>query len=78
LACMAETMILALDGRYEDYTIGKDITVAQVEEMQEMAERHGFKLAGFRSFEKALTEEKIASIRANAEKAREKETVSIS
>lgn len=78
LACMAETMILALDGRYEDYTIGKDITVAQVEEMQEMAERHGFKLAGFRSFEKALTEDKIASIRANAEKARVKESVSIS
>lgn len=25
-ACMAETMALALEGRYTDYTIGKDIT----------------------------------------------------
>jgi fatty aldehyde-generating acyl-ACP reductase len=76
LACMAETMILALEGRYEDYTIGKNITVSQVTEMAEMAERHGFKLAGFRSFERALTEETIAATKAAASRSREKEMVS--
>lgn len=66
LACMAETMILALEGRYEDYTIGREISVAQVREMQEMAGRHGFELAGFRSFEKALSDEAIQKIKRNA------------
>lgn len=66
LACMAETMILALEGRYEDYTIGKDISIEQVEEIKEMAKRHGFELGGFRSFEKALTVEQIEKIREKA------------
>lgn len=74
LACMAETMILALEGRFEDYTIGKNITVEQVAEMAEMAKRHGFELAGFRSFEKALTNDKIQAIRKAA--ARQLENVS--
>lgn len=75
LACMAETMILALEGRYEDYTIGRDITVDQVSEMQALARKHGFELAGFRSFEKALSDEQITAIRINAEKARRTNTV---
>lgn len=66
LACMAETMILALEGRYEDYTIGKDINIEQVEEIEEMARKHGFELAGFRSFEKALTLEQIKRIKQKA------------
>ncbi len=69
LACMAETMILALEGRYENYTIGKDISVARLHEMEELAARHGFKLAGFRSFEKALDEMTIRQIKRNAAKA---------
>ncbi len=76
LACMAETMILALEGRYEDYTIGKNITVEQVNEIAEMAKRHGFRLAGFRSFEKALTDDKIQAIRTAAANSREMATVS--
>lgn len=65
-ACMSETMMLALEGRYESYTLGKTVSVDQVNEMMRLADKHGFKLAGFRSFEKAVTDEKIAQIRANA------------
>lgn len=65
-ACMSETMILALEGRYESYTLGKDVSVEQVREMTQLAAKHGFKLAGFRSFEKAVTDEQIAQIRKNA------------
>ena len=43
-ACMAETMILALEGRYESYTLGRDITVGQVDEMARLAEIHGFRV----------------------------------
>ncbi len=65
-ACMAETMALALDGRFEDYSVGKDIHRDQVDEITTICQTHGFRLSGFRSFEKAVTEEQIASIRRHA------------
>ncbi|MFZ4814248.1 MAG: shikimate dehydrogenase [Phototrophicaceae bacterium] len=65
-ACMAETMALAMEGRYEDYTIGKDIPVAQADEIAHIASRHGFRLGGFRSFEQAVSEETIAAVRERA------------
>jgi len=67
-ACMSETMALALEGRYENFTLGKEISVEQVEEISALAAKHGFTLAGFRSFEKAMTEEQIQRTRANAER----------
>jgi predicted amino acid dehydrogenase len=67
-ACMSETMILALEGTYEPYTLGRDLTVEQVQHIGELAKKHGFKLAGFRSFEKAITEEDIARVRENAKR----------
>ncbi len=67
-ACMAETMALALEGRYEDYTLGKEIEPWRVEEIAEIAARHGFRLAGFRSFDRDLSEEQIARTRENAER----------
>jgi predicted amino acid dehydrogenase len=65
-ACMAETIALALEGRYEDYTIGKDISAEQADEIGEIAARHGFKLAGFRSFEKPVSDQHIAEVRERA------------
>ncbi len=64
--CMAETMALALEGRFEDYTVGKDLRIEQIVEIEEIASRHGFRLAGLRSFEHALTEEEIQSVRRRA------------
>jgi predicted amino acid dehydrogenase len=69
-ACMAETMALALEGRFEDYTVGKDITVERVREITAIAEKHGFRLSGFRSFEREVTEEQIETVRTNARRAR--------
>jgi hypothetical protein len=63
---MSETMILALEGRYESYTLGRDVSVGQVEQISSLASKHGFKLAGFRSFERAVTDEQIAQIRKRA------------
>ncbi|HHX77135.1 MAG TPA: shikimate dehydrogenase, partial [Firmicutes bacterium] len=62
-ACMAETMILCLEGRFENYSLGRDISLAQVDEISRLARKHGFKLAGMRSFERAVTPEHIASVR---------------
>lgn len=62
-ACMSETMMLALEGRIENFTLGKDVSVRQVEETQQMAAKHGFRLAGFRSFEREVAEEAIERVR---------------
>lgn len=69
-ACMAETMALALEGRYEDYTIGKDISVAQAREIGAIADRHGFAMSGFRSFEHEVTKEQIEQVRVRAQENR--------
>jgi predicted amino acid dehydrogenase len=63
-ACMAETIILALEGRYENFTLGPTITLAQVEEIAALARKHGFRLSGFRRFERVITEEEVERIRA--------------
>ncbi len=62
-ACMAETMALALEGRFEDYTLGKNIQLERVREIEAIAGKHGFKLSGFRSFEKPVTAEQIENVR---------------
>ena len=62
-ACMAETMALALEGRMEDYTLGKHITRARVDEIAAIASKHGFRLSGLRSFEKEVTSGQIDSVR---------------
>lgn len=69
LACMAETMILALEGRYENYTLGKDIPIERLHEMQELAAHHGFRMAAFRSFDQVLGPARIEQIKANAARA---------
>ncbi|RME06920.1 MAG: shikimate dehydrogenase [Anaerolineae bacterium] len=62
-ACMAETMALALEGRLEDYTLGKQIERWRVDEISAIARRHGFTLGGFRSFEKPVSEAQIEAVR---------------
>ena len=65
-ACMSETILMALEGTYEPFTLGRDLTVKQVLRVGEIAKKHGFKLAGFRSFEKAVDEATIEQVRRNA------------
>ncbi|MGB7339794.1 MAG: hypothetical protein WBC91_12945 [Phototrophicaceae bacterium] len=65
-ACMVETMALAMEGRYENFTIGRDISPQQVREMREICNRHGFKLSGFRAFEHAVTQATIDQVRERA------------
>ena len=66
-ACMAETMALTLDQRFESFTLGKDITLSQVQTIDTIAQKHGFKLGGFRSFERAVTSKEIALIKTHSQ-----------
>lgn len=65
-ACMAETMILALEDRFENFSLGRDIRVSQIDTISQLAEKHAFKLAGFRSFERAISEEEILAVKDRA------------
>jgi fatty aldehyde-generating acyl-ACP reductase len=62
-ACMSETMLLTLEKDYENVTLGKTVSVEQASYQNALAQKHGFKLAGFRSFEKAVTDETIDAVR---------------
>ena len=62
-ACMAETMTLAMENKQESFTLGKDITLSQVQTIDTIASEHGFRLGGFRSFERAVTDEEIELIK---------------
>jgi fatty aldehyde-generating acyl-ACP reductase len=74
-ACMAETMALAFEGRFEDYTTGREITIEKVQEITQIAQKHGFRLSGFRSFEEPVSEETIARVRQSTRAARKNEVI---
>jgi predicted amino acid dehydrogenase len=61
--CIAETMALALEGRFEDYTIGKNLEIERVQEIERIAGRHGFRPADPHSFDRPLTQEHIQRVR---------------
>jgi predicted amino acid dehydrogenase len=69
-ACMAEVMILALEGRYESYTLGRNISIEQVQTIEALGSKHGFKVGGFRSFERPVTEQVIERVRRAAHRRR--------
>lgn len=56
-ACMAETMLLALEGRLRHISIGSNITVETLALVRHLAEKHGFRIADLRSFDRPLSEE---------------------
>lgn len=58
-ACMAETMLLALEGRYEHCSLGV-LDLDQIMSFGALAERHGFLTAAPRSFGRAIADEEWA------------------
>lgn len=69
-ACMAETIVLSLEGITSDYSLGKNLDFEKVLEIERLANKHGFELAGFRSFDEELTEQQIDEIRGRAREKR--------
>lgn len=66
LGCMAETMVLALENRFECFSLGRNITGEKVKEIRRLAEKHGFSLAGLRSFDRLMNDDQVAQIRERA------------
>lgn len=64
--CISETMILALEGRFERYSIGHNLSPDRVREIYQLGQKHGFGLTGLRSFNRPLPNVQIWQTRSNA------------
>lgn len=53
-ACMAETMMLALETRYEHTSLGRDLQESTLDMFAALAEKHGFRLAELRARQRPL------------------------
>ncbi len=62
-ACMAETVVLALEGRYETYTVGRNIEWEKVKEIYQLGLKHGMKLAAISGVKGVFSTEDLARIR---------------
>jgi predicted amino acid dehydrogenase len=71
-ACLAETIVLALEGRFENYTVGRQIEWEKVHEIYQMGLKHGMKLAAISGVHGVFTDEDIARVRELALAARAK------
>ena len=75
--CVAETMVLAFEERFESYSLGRgNITEKKMEEIKEIADMHGVELSDFFCGYKFFSEKDIANIRKKAIKNKEKIYVS--
>ena len=63
-ACMSETMMLALEDNPVSFTVGKNVSVEQVEQTLAWADKHGFEISGFRSFEREVDAAVISRVKA--------------
>ncbi|MGH8103632.1 MAG: serine carboxypeptidase, partial [bacterium] len=61
--CLTETALLALEGRGESYSIGRTIDLDKVDEIMQIAEKHGFEPAPFRSYGRTLSEQDLSEFR---------------
>jgi predicted amino acid dehydrogenase len=69
-ACLAETIVLALEGRFEVFTIGRDTEWEKVKEIYKLGLKHGMKLAAISGVKGVYTDRDIAKVVALARKAR--------
>jgi predicted amino acid dehydrogenase len=70
--CIAEAMILALERKYVNYSVGRDANAIRIREILRWGARHGFEIASLTSREKVITNEDIIKIKHNSLKNRKK------
>jgi predicted amino acid dehydrogenase len=65
-ACLAETIVLALEGRFETFTIGRNIEWQKVKEIYRLGLKHGMRLAAISGVNGVFTDEDLAKVRERA------------
>jgi len=68
-ACLAETIVLALEGRFEVFTIGRDTEWEKVKEIYRLGLKHGMKLSAISGAKGVYTDADIANVVKLAKKA---------
>ncbi len=69
-ACLAETIVLALEGRFENFTVGRAIEWAKVREIYQLGLKHGMKLAAISGVNGPFSDQDIERVRQRALAAR--------
>lgn len=70
-ACLAETIVLALDARFENFTLGRNIEWEKVREIYKLGLKHGMALAAVSGVSGVFTEDDFERVRALAAGAEE-------
>jgi predicted amino acid dehydrogenase len=70
-ACLAETAVLAMEDRFESFTLGRNIEMEKVKEMYRLFKKHGLQLEGLRSFGRYITDAEVAQKRELADEFRQ-------
>lgn len=65
-ACLAETALLALDGKFESFTLSRNINFEKVMEIDRLAKKHGVRLSCIMGHNGFITDEEIALCREHA------------
>lgn len=66
LACLSETVMLAMEADWRDYSIGSQLPLETMEYMRSLAIKHGFSLAGLKMGNRELYDREIERISKNA------------
>ncbi|MCA0911462.1 dehydrogenase [Marinobacter nauticus] len=70
-ACLAETIVLALEARFENFTLGRNIEWEKVREIYKLGLKHGMELAAISGVNGVFTDEDFERVRTLAEEAEE-------
>lgn len=67
-ACLAETALLAMEGKYESFTLSRNINYEKVIEIDKMAQEHGVRLSQIMGHNGFITDEEFSLCREHASK----------
>lgn len=62
-ACLAETIVLTLEGRFENFTLGRNIEWEKVREIYKMGLKHGMELASISGVNGVFSDEDFERVR---------------
>lgn len=65
-ACLAETALLAMEGKFESFTLSRNINFEKVMEIDRLAKKHGVRLSCIMGHNGFITDEEIALCREHA------------
>ncbi len=66
-ACLAETVLLTMEGRFDNFSLSRTLNLENVKEIYSIGKRHGAKLSAIRCHQGVVTDEMIANCKRLAE-----------